>query len=329
MERITDFMAEPGSSFDLDGLASDALEYMRQGNLGAVLVSEKGVPVGIFTERDVLLKLDFRDGSVGGTRLASVMSRPLLTAGPDISCGDALALMRDKGIRNLPIVSDGSVIGIVSLRSLLNHYSSHLERLLDETVNALASAIGQRDPYTADHQRRVALISVAVAKRLGMESGRVNGLRMAALSHDVGKIDVPIELLSKPGRLSRPEFELIKQHPQAGYRILESVDFEQPVAEMVLQHHERMDGSGYPLGLRGDEILMESRIMAVADVFEAIMSFRPYRPALGPERARQEIADHRSTAFDSDVVDAFFSLLDDPDSGVLEGFAVHYMEGSQ
>ena len=112
--------------------------------------------------------------------------------------------MRDEGIRNLPIVSGGRVVGIVSLRSLLNHYSSHLERLLDETVNALASAIGQRDPYTADHQRRVSLISVAVAKRLGMESGRIDGLRMAALSHDVGKIDVPIELLAKPGRLTRP-----------------------------------------------------------------------------------------------------------------------------
>lgn len=320
MERITDFMAEPGRSFDLDSPASDALEHMRRGNLGAVLVSEKGVPVGIFTERDVLLKFDFRDGSIGNTRVGSVMSSPLLTAGPDISCGDALAFMRDEGIRNLPIVSGGRVVGIVSLRSLLDHYSSHLERLLDETVNALASAIGQRDPYTADHQRRVSLISVAVAKRLGMESGRIDGLRMAALSHDVGKIDVPIELLAKPGRLTRPEFELIKQHPQAGHRILEAVDFERPVAEMVLQHHERMDGSGYPLGLRGDEILMESRIMAVADVFEAIMSFRPYRAALGIEVAREEIASKSGTAFDSDVAGAFIGLVDDPDSGVLAGF---------
>ncbi len=130
MERITDFMAEPGAASIVDGLASGALVHAERKPRCRPRFGE-GCPVGIFTERDVLLKLDFRDGSVGGTRLASVMSRPLLTAGPEISCGDALALMRDKGIRNLPIVSDGSVIGIVSLRSLLNHYSSHLERLLD------------------------------------------------------------------------------------------------------------------------------------------------------------------------------------------------------
>ncbi len=321
MEPITAFVSGAARGFDLDSPVLQALDHMRTGNLSAVLVTERGFPVGIFTERDVLLKLDFHDpASIAKTRLRDVMSDGLYTAGPEISCGDALALMRDKGIRNLPIASEGAVLGIVSLRNLLNYYSSHLESLLDEIVNALSSAIGQRDPYTADHQRRVARISVAVAGRMGMDPGRMNGLRMAALSHDVGKIDVPIELLSKPGRLSRAEFELIKQHPQAGYQILGSVDFERPVAEMVLQHHERMDGSGYPRGLRGDEILLEARIMAVADVFEAIMSFRPYRAALGPERARQEIADHRSTAFDAGVVDAFFSLLDDPDSGVLDGF---------
>jgi len=215
---------------------------------------------------------------------------------------------------------NGEDLGIVSLRNLLGHYASHLETLLDQTVNALSSAIGQRDPYTADHQRRVASISVAMARELGMEEARIDGLRMAALSHDVGKIDVPIELLSKPGKLSRAEFELIKQHPQAGYQILEAVDFERPVAEMVLQHHEKMDGSGYPRGLAGDEILMEARIMTIADVFEAIMSFRPYRAALGMEKARDEIAKFRGSGFDSDCVDAFMRLLDDPASELLAGF---------
>jgi predicted transcriptional regulator len=220
VESITEFMSAPRKCFDLESPVVEALDYMREGKLGAVLVSERGRPVGIFTERDLLLKLDFRDaGVLAALRLKSVMSSPLCTAGPGISCGDALVLMRDRGIRNLPIVDEGRVLGIVSLRDLLNHYSSHLEKLLDETVKALSSAIGQRDPYTAEHQRRVARISVAVARRMGMEAGRINGLRMAALSHDVGKIDVPVELLSKPGRLSGPEFELIKQHPQAGYQI--------------------------------------------------------------------------------------------------------------
>jgi hypothetical protein len=321
MEPITELISGPGKCFDIESPVLEALDYMRNGDIGAVLVSERGFPVGMFTERDVLLKLDFHDpGSMAGARLKDFMSGRLYTAGPEISCGDALVLMRDRGIRNLPIIGGGKVLGIVSLRDLLNHYSFHLERILDETVNALSSAIGQRDPYTADHQRRVSLISVAVAKRMGMEPSRINGLRMAALSHDVGKIDVPIELLSKPGRLSSVEFELIKQHPRAGYQILQSVDFEQPVAEMVLQHHERMDGSGYPRGLRGEEILTEARIMAIADVFEAIMSFRPYRPALGVDRAREEIVANRGGSFDPDAVDAFLALLDDPASGVLEGF---------
>jgi HD-GYP domain-containing protein (c-di-GMP phosphodiesterase class II) len=143
---------------------------------------------------------------------------------------------------------------------------------------------------------------------------------MAALVHDVGKIDVPIELLSKPGRLSPPEFELIKQHPQAGFNILGGVDFERPVAEIVLQHHERMDGSGYPRGLGGDQICLEARIIAVADVFEAILSFRPYRAALGVDVARDEIASRSGSAFDPCVAETFLRILDDPDSKLLENF---------
>jgi putative nucleotidyltransferase with HDIG domain len=321
MESITDFLSEPGVSFDCESPVSEAIEYMQKENLGAVLVYRDGVPSGMFTERDILMKFDFRDpASIAGLRLRDVMSSGLYTAGPDTTFKDALVLMQGKGIRNLPILCDGRVLGIISLRKILNHYANHLERLLDETVNALTSAIGQRDPYTADHERRVSIMSVSIASRLGLDPNRVNGLRLAALTHDVGKIDVPIELLSKPGRLTAPEFELIKQHPQAGYEILSSVDFEQPVAEMVLQHHERMDGSGYPRGLRGEAICLEARIMAVADVFEAIMSFRPYRAALGVDKARQEIAGKRGSHFDPAIVDAFLSLLDDPASGVLDDY---------
>jgi putative nucleotidyltransferase with HDIG domain len=321
MESITDFLSKPCQRFDRKTPVSEAIAHMRRENLGAILVYEDGKPRGIFTERDILMKFDFTDpAAIGALRLGDVMSSDLVTAGPDTSFKDALVLMQGKGIRNLPIMSDGEVLGIVSLRKILNHYSTHLERLLDETVDALTSAIGQRDPYTADHERRVAAMSVAIAGRLGLESALVNGLRLAALTHDIGKIDVPIELLCKPGRLSPAEFELIKQHPQAGYQILSTVDFERPVAEMVLQHHERLDGSGYPRALRGDEICLEARIMAVADVFEAIMSFRPYRAALGIEKARKEIVEKRGEHFDPLVVDAFVALLDDPSSGVLDDY---------
>jgi putative nucleotidyltransferase with HDIG domain len=321
MEKIADFMNDCERCFDASLPVTEAIAFMRAKNRGAVLVTRGGQPRGIFTERDVLLKLDFsRPDSIASLSLGEVMSERLVTAGPGISCGEALALMRSHGIRNLPIVEGGAVLGMVSLRSLLGHYSSHLERLLGESIDALTAAIGQRDPYTADHQRRVSAISTAVGRALGMEPEREESLRMAALAHDVGKIDVPIELLSKPGRLSRPEFELIKQHPVAGAAILASVDFERPVDEYVLQHHERMDGSGYPGGLKGEAIHLEARIIAVADVFEAIMSFRPYRPALGVDTARSEIETGRGKAFDAEVVNAFLGLLDDPDSAVLASF---------
>jgi uncharacterized domain HDIG len=314
-------MTDPGPLFDCELPVSEALAYMQAKRKGSVLVSKDGLPAGIFTERDLLMKFDLGSPeTLRSARLSDYMSAHLHTAKSDISCGEALDLMRREGIRNLPIVEDGAIIGIVSVSALLDHYSSHLERVLDETVEALASAIGQRDPYTADHQRRVSYLSVAIAEEMGLDAGRVETLRMAALVHDVGKIEVPIELLAKPGRLSAAEFELIKQHPQAGYQILESVDFEGPVADLVLQHHEKMDGSGYPKGLSGEAILLEARIMSIADVFEAIMSFRPYRPALGVDVARREIEDKRGSAFDPEAVDAFLRLLDEPGSGLMEDF---------
>jgi PAS domain S-box-containing protein/putative nucleotidyltransferase with HDIG domain len=169
--------------------------------------------------------------------------------------------------------------------------NAHLARALDGTVRALGATVDLRDPYTAGHERRVAMLSEAIAARLGWEGERLAALRMAALVHDVGKIAVPSEILSKPCRLSETEFALIRQHPRVGRDLLTSVDFELPVAEIVHQHHERLDGSGYPAGLRGDEILPEARVVAVADVVEAMISHRPYRPALPLEEALAEIAD--------------------------------------
>lgn len=152
-------------------------------------------------------------------------------------------------------------------------------RIFDETIQALASATEKRDPYTAGHQQRVARLSCAIANEMGLSAEQIDGIRTAAIVHDIGKLCVPVEILSKPGRLTEAEFNLIKAHPQAGYEILAGIEFPWPVARIVQQHHERLDGSGYPLGLQGKAILQEAQIVSVADLVEAIASHRPYRPA--------------------------------------------------
>jgi len=166
-----------------------------------------------------------------------------------------------------------------------------------------------RDPYTAGHERRVGEIAVALGAELGLDQQRIEGLRVAGHLHDVGKMIIPSEILSKPGRLTPIEFELIKGHPQSGYDVLKDVEFPWPVAEVALQHHERMDGSGYPQGLKGEAILLEARIMAVADVMEAMSSHRPYRPGLGIDKALAEIERGRGTAYDPAVADACLRLF--------------------
>ena len=184
-----------------------------------------------------------------------------------------------------------------------------LERALEGTIEAVASTIEVRDPYTAGHQRRVAEIAVAIGRELGLSEGRLKGLHVAGTIHDIGKIGIPAEMLTRPGRISPLEFDIIRGHSRDGCDILNGVDFPWPVADMVLHHHERMDGTGYPDGLKGDEILFEARILAVADVVEAIASDRPYRAALGIDAAMREIITHRGSKFDEQVVDACRTLV--------------------
>ena len=179
-----------------------------------------------------------------------------------------------------------------------------LQRALEGTIGALALAVEMRDPYTAGHQRRVASLADAIAGELGLSGHQIEGLRLAGLIHDLGKINIPAEILSKPGLIKELEFSIIKMHPQVGYEILKEVVFPWPVAQIVLQHHERMDGSGYPQGIRGEEILVEARILAVADVVEAMASHRPYRPAHGIDKALDEIITNRGVLYDQKVVDA-------------------------
>jgi putative nucleotidyltransferase with HDIG domain len=184
-----------------------------------------------------------------------------------------------------------------------------LHKALEATIEAIAATVEMRDPYTAGHQRRVANLAAAIAREMGMSSHEIEGIHFGALIHDLGKVQVPAELLSKPGRLSPLEMELIKTHPQAGYEIVKDIAFPWPVATMVHQHHERLDGSGYPRGLKGDEISIEACVLAVADVVEAMASHRPYRPGWGSERALEEITKYRGVRYHPQAVDACTRLF--------------------
>jgi PAS domain S-box-containing protein len=191
----------------------------------------------------------------------------------------------------------------------LQHHAKKLEASLMQTVEVATTLSEMRDPYTAGHERRVAEIAVAIGIELGFDTQRQQGLRIAGYLHDVGKIMIPSEILSKPGKLNTAEFALVKGHPQASFDILKNVECPWPVAQVALQHHERVDGSGYPQGLKGESILLEARIMAVADVIEAMASHRPYRPGLGVDKALTEIERGRGSVYDPVVVDACLKLF--------------------
>ena len=184
-----------------------------------------------------------------------------------------------------------------------------LRRSLWGSIHAIAATTEGRDPYTAGHQRRVTELAARIGEEIGLEPERVDALRITGLMHDIGKISIPAEILSKPTRLTDVEMALVRNHPQTAYDILRNIEFPWPVAEFVLQHHERIDGSGYPNGLRGDQIHLEARVIAVADVVEAISSHRPYRAALGLDVALEEITKNAGRLYDESVVDACVRLF--------------------
>ncbi|MDD5332558.1 MAG: response regulator [Rhodoferax sp.] len=191
----------------------------------------------------------------------------------------------------------------------LRESRNKLKTSLLDSITALAATVELRDPYTAGHQRRVAQLAIAIARELQLPEEQVEGVHLAGVVHDVGKIRVPAEILSKPGRLNETEFAIIKEHSQDGYEILKSIDFPWPISKIVQQHHERQDGSGYPLALKGEQILLEARIVAVADVVEAMASHRPYRAALGVDAALREIERGRGTVYDPAVAEACVRLF--------------------
>jgi PAS domain S-box-containing protein/putative nucleotidyltransferase with HDIG domain len=228
----------------------------------------------------------------------------------------------------LPLKGDN---GIAGTRAYLCDISEHkqTENKLGSTLKALRKTTGTmvqviermleiRDPYTVNHQQRVADLARAIAKEMGLSIDRIDGLRLAGLIHDIGKIAIPAEILSKPTRLSEVELQLVRTHPKIGFDLIKSIDLPWPVAMTVLQHHERLDGSGYPLGIAGNEILPEAKILGVADVIEAMSSHRPYRPALGMSKALEEISQNSGVLYDKDVVEACLKVLQQ------DGFGFRY-----
>ncbi len=214
---------------------------------------------------------------------------------------------------------EGDIIGVITFNQDITRRKLAEENLektlvavrknLKDAVSTLAKIVEMRDPYTAGHQRRVASLATAIAQELSLSAEQIDQVQMAAIVHDIGKIYIPSDILSKPARLTEVEFQFIKTHPKGGYDIVRGIDFPGAVAESVLQHHERMDGSGYPSGLKDEEILLEAKILAVADTVEAMASYRPYRPSLGIDKALEEISDKKGKLFNGSVVDACLRLF--------------------
>jgi PAS domain S-box-containing protein len=243
---------------------------------------------GMSTNSALLVPLKVAGKTVGVLQLQSDRRDAYTQGATDLLCG--LANVAAVAIQNAQLYGE-------------------LEKALESTVQTMGLTVEMRDPYTAGHQRRVTDLACAMAKEMHVEEQPVRGIRAAGLIHDIGKLSIPAEILSKPSKLTDAEFALVKTHPQVAYDMVKTVKLPWPVAEIVLQHHERLDGSGYPRGLRGDAILVEARILAVADVVEAMASHRPHRPALGVEKALEEIAKGKGILYDPPVVDACVKVI--------------------
>jgi PAS domain S-box-containing protein len=222
----------------------------------------------------------------------------------------SVSLIRD--VEGKPIGFRGVSRDITERKQAEEERGQSVERMrkaLRATVQSICMTVEMKDPYTSGHQQRVSDLARSIATEMGLSADRQDFIRTASTIHDIGKIAIPSEILSKPTKLTDLEFSLIKTHAQSGYDILKDIEFPWPVADVVLQHHERMDGSGYPQGLKGDDILLEARILSIADVVEAIASHRPYRPALGIDLALEEISRNKGILYDAVAVDACLKLF--------------------
>ena len=247
----------------------------------------------VFSIQEVIEGRDFHSCDVLLDRAGAVNKQMLLSAGP---------LLDESG---------GCIGGIVNLTDITESVGlkQDLSMAFHGIILALSNTLEQKDAYTAGHQERTTHLACRVAQNMGLDDKRIQGLFYAGMVHDMGKISVPVEILTKPGRLTEAEFALIKRHPLTGYAILKDIQFPWPIAHIVYQHHERMNGSGYPSGLAGENILLEARILAVADVVEAMTSHRPYRPGLGIDLALQEIEINKEILYDAQVAEVCLSLF--------------------
>ncbi|MGM0594007.1 MAG: HD domain-containing phosphohydrolase [Pseudomonadota bacterium] len=324
-ERDGERLVVPRAS---DGVALDYLQHIQvkwdesdlgQGPVGqAIRLGEPHITADVQTDPDFapwreqairrdyhsVIALPLRDGATVIGALAIYAGEADAFTGEEQKLLEELAADISFGIRSLRTRGENVV-----LQQGQHQAEERLRENLVETIMAMAAALEKRDPYTAGHQQRVAKLAVAIGEQLGLSADQVEGIRFGALIHDIGKIYIPSEILNRPGRLSDNEFNLIKSHPSVGYDIIKDVNFPWPVAKMVRQHHERLDGSGYPDGLKGDAILLEAKILAVADVVEAITSHRPYRPGLGMEKALAEIEKYQGQWYDPEVVAACTAVV--------------------
>lgn len=295
--------AAEGELIDFNQSTLDLFGYSREEMIG---MSTKSV----FVNADEYNKFQEEIAQKGSVREFEAKLRKKDGAEMDCLITSTVRLARDKTILGYQgIIRD--ISELVSGRRQLEKTLKELRKALGGTIEAMALTVETRDPYTAGHQRRVSNLARAIATEMGVSEDQIQGIRLAGVIHDIGKISVPGEILSKPGKISKNEFGIIKEHPQVGHNILNTVDFPWPIAQIVLQHHERMDSSGYPDGISGENILLEARILAVADVVEAMASHRPYRASLGIDIALREILKNRSSFYDPKVVDACLRLFNE------------------
>ena len=278
----------------------------------ALSMEETTTPASLQAFLSVMAKAKAKEG------LGSTSEHSSVTLELELTCKDGSTVWAENRITYLRD-SEGRLTGYLGVSrditerrevsQRLEQSLQKLERTLDGTIQAIARTVECRDSHTADHQRRVAQLACAIAEEMGFTSEQVEVVQVAGLLHDIGKLSLPQELLNKPGKLTGTEFQLIKTHSQTGYDILKPVEFPWPIADIVVQHHERMNGSGYPSGIKEDELLIEARILGVADVVEAMNSYRPYRAPLGIDKALEQISRNRCILYDPRVVDACVRLF--------------------